>query len=62
MLQEMPQVLALLVSEAGGGLSLPQWLLELSVLLAGAVVISIIARRAKLPLTAVLVVVGFVVS
>ena len=41
-------------------MSLPQWLLQLSALLAGAVVLGVLARRVRLPLTVVLVVVGFV--
>ena len=63
----MAQVLALFVGETGSeehglGLSIPQWVLELSILLAGAVVIGLIARRVRLPLTAALVFVGFVAS
>ena len=40
-------------------MGLPQWLLELSALLAVAVVLGVLSRRVRLPLTAVLAVVGF---
>ena len=43
-------------------MNLPQWILLISVLLAAAVLIGILARRVRLQLTVVLAVVGFVVG
>lgn len=40
-------------------MNLPEWLLQLSALLAGAVLLGIVAKRARLPLTVVLAVIGF---
>ena len=40
-------------------MSLPQWILLISVLLAAAVLLGVIARRVRLQLTVVLAVVGF---
>jgi hypothetical protein len=40
-------------------MSLPQWVLQISVLLAGAVLLGLLARRVRLQLTVVLAVVGF---
>ena len=45
-----------------GAMDLPAWLLLISALLAGAVVVEVGARRARLPLTAILAVVGFLVA
>ena len=43
-------------------MSLPQWLLQLSVLLGGAVFLNLLAERIRLPLTVVLAVVGFIAA
>ncbi len=43
-------------------MSLPDWLLLTSALLAGAVVLDVLARRVRLPLTVVLAVAGFLVA
>jgi CPA1 family monovalent cation:H+ antiporter len=43
-------------------MSLPQWTLQISVLLAGAVLLGLIARRVRLQLTVVLAVVGFLAA
>ena len=40
-------------------MNLPQWLLGISALLAGAVLLGVLAKRVRLPLTVVLAVVGF---
>ncbi len=40
-------------------MSLPEWVLQISVLLAGAVLLGLLARRVRLQLTVVLAVVGF---
>ncbi len=40
-------------------MNLPEWLLQLSALLAGAVLLGVLAKRVRLPLTVVLAVVGF---
>jgi CPA1 family monovalent cation:H+ antiporter len=42
--------------------SLPEWVLQISVLLAGAVLLGVLARRVRLQLTVVLAVVGFLAS
>ena len=43
-------------------MDLPAWLLLISALLAGAVVVEVVVRQVKLPLTAILAVVGFLVA
>ena len=43
-------------------MNLPQWLLQLSVLLGGAVFLNLLAERIRLPLTVVLAVVGFIAA
>lgn len=58
----LPLVLALLVEPHHGSEGLPEWILELAGLLAAAVVLGVVARKVNIPLTVVLVVVGFIVS
>ncbi len=48
--------------QSEGTMSLPDWLLLTSALLAGAVVLDVLARRVRLPLTVVLAVAGFLVA
>lgn len=55
-------VLALLAEPHHGGEGLPEWILELAGLLAVAVMLGVVARKVNIPLTVVLVVVGFIVS
>ncbi len=43
-------------------MSLPEWVLQISVLLAGAVLLGLLARRVRLQLTVVLTVVGFLAA
>ncbi|MDQ3925304.1 MAG: sodium:proton antiporter [Actinomycetota bacterium] len=48
--------------DSGGAVSLPEWVLQISVLLAGAVLLGLLARRVRLQLTVVLAVVGFLAA
>jgi monovalent cation:H+ antiporter, CPA1 family len=48
--------------DSRGAMSLPEWVLQISVLLAGAVLLGLLARRVRLQLTVVLTVVGFLAA
>ena len=48
--------------DSGGAVSLPEWVLQISVLLAGAVLLGVLARRVRLQLTVVLAIVGFLAA